>query len=101
MYYNAKDKLPSPSYNGYSNGCRGNIILMKGDHTDIVQSTIFYDHNNHRWLDWHCTKDQHKPVLVEQINDEVIQRVLDWEDIGTDSYKITEDYFKETDNDIT
>lgn len=93
MYYNAKDKLPSPAVNGYSNGCRGNIILMQDGNVEIAQAYIFYDHNQSRWLDWGLSKEEHKPVLVEQINDKVIQRVIDWEYINADSYLMTEDFW--------
>lgn len=85
--------LPQATHSLRSDGVRATVVF--GPQGDFQVTTImaYYDYDIHSWCDWDLSKENGKPVLVEKITDDFIQRVIDWEPVNTDSYKMYDGFY--------
>lgn len=85
--------LPQATHNLRSDGVRATVVFGSPGDFQVTTIMAYYDYDIHSWCDWDLSKENGKPVLVEKITDEFIQRVIDWESVNTDSYKMYDGFY--------
>lgn len=85
--------LPQATHSLRSDGVRATVVFGPPGDFQVTTIMAYYDYDIHSWCDWDLSKENGKPVLVEKITDEFIQRVIDWEPVNTDSYKMYDGFY--------
>lgn len=85
--------LPQATHSLRSDGVRATVVFGPPGDFQVTTIMAYYDYDIHSWCDWDLSKENGKPVLVEKITDEFIQRVIDWETVNTDSYKMYDGFY--------
>lgn len=85
--------LPQATHSLRSDGVRATVVFGPPGDFQLTTIMAYYDYDIHSWCDWDLSKENGKPVLVEKITDEFIQRVIDWEPVNTDSYKMYDGFY--------
>ena len=85
--------LPQATHSLRSDGVRATVVFGSPGDFQVTTIMAYYDYDIHSWCDWDLSKENGKPVLVEKITDKFIQRVLEWEPVNTDSYKMYDGFY--------
>ena len=85
--------LPQATVNLRSDGVMASVVFGSPGDFQVATIMAYYDYDIQSWCDWDLSKENGKPVLVEKITDEFIQRVIDWETVNTDSYKMYDGFY--------
>ena len=85
--------LPQATVNLRSDGVMTSVVFGSPGDFQVATIMAYYDYDIQSWCDWDLSKENGKPVLVEKITDEFIQRVIDWETVNTDSYKMYDGFY--------
>ena len=85
--------LPQATVNLRSDGVMTSVVFGSPGDFQVTTIMAYYDYDIQSWCDWDLSKENGKPVLVEKITDEFIQRVIDWETVNTDSYKMYDGFY--------
>lgn len=85
--------LPQATHSLRSDGVRATVVFGSPGDFQVTTIMAYYDYDIHSWCDWDLSKENGKPVLVEKITDEFIQRVIDWETVNTDFYKMYDGFY--------
>ena len=85
--------LPQATVNLRSDGVMASVVFGSPGDFQVATIMAYYDYDIQSWCDWDLSKENGKPVLVEKITDKFIQRVIDWETVNTDSYKMYDGFY--------
>lgn len=85
--------LPHSTTNLRSDGVKATVVFGKPGDLEVTTITAYYDYDIQSWCDWELSKENAKPVLVEKITDDFIQRVIEWESVNADSYKMYDGFY--------
>lgn len=85
--------LPQATVNLRSDGVMTSVVFGSPGDFQVATIMAYYDYDIQSWCDWDLSKENGKPVLVEKITDKFIQRVIDWETVNTDSYKMYDGFY--------
>ena len=85
--------LPQATVNLRSDGVLASVVFGSPGDFQVATIMAYYDYDIQSWCDWDLSKENGKPVLVEKITDKFIQRVIDWETVNTDSYKMYDGFY--------
>ena len=69
--------LPQATVNLRSDGVMASVVFGSPGDFQVATIMAYYDYDIQSWCDWDLSKENGKPVLVEKITDEFIQRVIE------------------------